>query len=178
VAGRRILAWVLVVTGAAVLGVLTAWLFNPEPFRVQEVSIPALRGMTRDAALAQLTELGLRGREGGELADPMTPRGTVSWQSPPPETLVPEGTLVRLGFSTGAPRVEVPDVIGLDVPLAMRILEAAGLVLDGVDSVRSTEAGGAILRTQPSGRSAVRAGSGVRVTVSRGPTPAPTRREE
>jgi eukaryotic-like serine/threonine-protein kinase len=172
---RRGVTWVLVVMSAIVLGVVTAWLFNPEPFRVAEVSVPALRGMTRDAALAQLTELGLRGREGDELADPLAPRGTVSYQSPPPETVVPAGTLVRLGISTGAPRVEVPDVIGLDVPLAIRVFEAAGLVLEGVDSVRSAEAIGTILRTQPSGRSAARAGAGVKVTVSRGPRPAPTR---
>ncbi len=177
-AARRIVSWVLVIVGAVVLGVATAWLFNPEPFRVPEVSVPALRGMTRDAALAQLNELGLRGREADGLADPLTPRGTVSWQSPPPETVVPEGTLVRLGISSGAPRVEVPDVIGLDVPLAVRILEAAGLVLESVDSVRSAEAVGTILRTQPSGRSAARAGAGVQLTVSRGQTPAPTRREE
>jgi len=172
---RRGVTWVLVVMSAVVLGVATAWLFNPAPLTVPEVSVPALRGMTRDAALAQLTELGLRGREGDELADPLTPRGTVSYQSPPPETVVPAGTLVRLGISTGAPRVEVPDVIGLDVPLAVRVFEAAGLVLEGVDSVRSAEAIGTILRTQPSGRSAARAGAGVRVTVSRGPQPVPTR---
>lgn len=174
-AGRRIVTWLLVVVSAAVLGVVTAWLFNPEPFMVDEVSVPALRGMTEDAALAELTTLGLRGREADGLADPLTPRGTVSWQSPPPETMVPEGTLVRLGISTGAPRVEVPDVIGLDVPLAVRVFEAAGLVLEGVDSVRSAEAIGTVLRTQPSGRSTARAGAGVRVTVSRGPRPAPTR---
>jgi serine/threonine-protein kinase len=171
-------AWVVVVLGAAALGIATAWLLNPSPLTIPEVSVPPLRGMPRDAALAQLTELGLRGRDGGELADPLTPRGTVAWQSPPPETVVPEGTIVRLGVSTGAPRVEVPDVIGLDVALAERVLEAAGLVLEGVDSTRSAEASGAILRTQPGGRSAVRAGSGVRVTVSRGPTPAPTRSQE
>jgi len=168
-------AWVVVVLGAATLGVATAWFMNPSPLSAPEVSVPALRGMPRDAALAQLTALGLRARDGGELADPLTPRGTVSWQSPPPETVVPEGTIVRLGISTGKPRVEVPDVIGLDVALATRVLEAAGLVLEGVDSVRSAEAGGEILRTQPSGRTPVRAGAGVRVTVSRGPMPAPTR---
>jgi serine/threonine-protein kinase len=164
-----------VVVGAAALGIATAWLLNPSPLSVPEVSVPALRGVPRNAALAQLTEVGLRGRDGGELADPLTPRGTVSWQSPPPETMVPQGTIVRLGFSTGAPRVEVPDLIGLDVPLAARVLQASGLVLDGVDSVRSDEALGAILRTEPSGKSPVRAGTGVRVTVSRGPKPAPAR---
>lgn len=177
-AGRRLVAWVVVVLGAAALGVATAWWLNPSPLSVPKVSVPPLRGVPRDAALAQLAALGLRGRDGGELADPLTPGGTVSWQSPPPETSVPSGTIVRLGVSTGAPRVEMPDLIGLDVALATRVLEAAGLVLEGVDSVGAREASGAILRTQPSPRSAIRAGSGVRVTVSRGPAPVPERSQE
>lgn len=177
-AGRRWLAWVVVVGVAAALGTASAWLLNPAPLRVPEATVPMLRGLTRDSAMVHLTALGLRGREVGDLADPLTPRGTVSWQSPAPETVVPEGTIVQVGLSTGAPRVEVPDLIGLDLPLAGTVLQAAGLVLEGADSVRSQEATGAILQTLPAPRTPARAGSGVRVTVSRGPTPAPTRRQE
>jgi len=109
------------------------------------------------------------------LADPLTPRGTVAWQTPPAETVVPEGPIVRIGVSSGAPPVEVPDVTDFDLGLARRVLEAAGLRLDAVDSIRSPEPLGVIVRTRPAARTPVGAGTEVPATVSRGPEPVPTR---
>lgn len=173
---RRALLWVGVVVAAGVAGYVATCALYPAPLMVGEVTVPALRGLAREDALGQLTALGLRGREAEALADPLTPRGTVSWQTPPAATVVPEGTIVRIGVSSGAPIVEVPDVTDFDLGLARRVLEAAGLRLEAVDSVRSTEPLGAVVRTRPEARTPVRAGSDVQATVSRGLEPAPTRR--
>lgn len=174
--GRR--AWVVVgvIVVAAAAGYAATYALYPAPRQRGEVTVPALRGATREDALAQLDALGLRGRDGGTIADPLTPSGTVSWQSTPAETRVPVGSVVRLGVSTGAPVVEVPDVTDFDLALGRDVLEAAGLTVGGVDSVRSREPAGAILQTRPAVRTAVRAGTEMQVTVSRGPTSAPTRR--
>lgn len=174
---RRALAWggaLLLVAGA---GYLAAWLLYPAPLVVAEVEVPALRGVARDDALAQLASLGLRGRDAGELADPLVPRGTVSWQQPPAGTRLPAGSAVRVGTSTGAPMVVVPDVVAFDLALAERVLGAAGLAIGTVDTVASADPAGTVVRTRPAARSAVRAGTSVQVTVSRGPRPAHARSE-
>lgn len=173
---RRWLVWIGLVVGAAAAGYIATWALYPAQLPSDEVSVPHLRGVTRDDALAQLTALGLRARDGGTLADPLTPRGTVSWHTPPPETAVPQGSVVRLGISTGAPTVEVPDVTEFGLGLATRVLEAAGLRLGEVDSTRADQPVGTILRTTPGARTAIRAGRAVDVTVSRGRMPTPTRR--
>ncbi len=174
--GRR--AWVVVgvMVAAGVAGYAATFALYPAPRSIGRVTVPALRGTTREDALAQLDALGLRGRDGGTLADPLTPRGTIAWQSTPPETRVPAGSAVRLGVSSGAPVVEVPNVIDFDLALGRRVLEAAGLPVATVDSLRSSEPVGAILGTRPAVRTAVRAGTEMHLTVSRGPSPMSTRR--
>ena len=41
--------------------------------------------------VARLSELGLRGKLADTVADPLTPAGTVAWQSPVAETVLPQG---------------------------------------------------------------------------------------
>ena len=161
--------WIWLALLAAVGGGLAAaWLLYPAPIVRREAEVPALRGIPTDQAVADLAALGLRGRIAGELEDPLTPDGTVSWQSPASGTMLPEGAIVRLGISTGPPRVVVPELVELDVGTALVILEAAGLQVGRVDSVWSSTAAGLVVRTRPEARGAIRAGGKVDLTVSRG----------
>lgn len=166
---RGVWPWLILLPVAAAGGLVVAWLLYPAPILQRQAEVPPLRGVAADQAVADLAALGLRGRIAGELDDPLTAEGTVSWQSPAAGTRLPEGALVRLGISTGAPRVVVPDLLDLDLATARLILEAAGLVAGRVDSVWSANAAGAVIRTRPEPRSAIRAGGKVDVTVSLGP---------
>lgn len=161
--------WLLAILAAASAGIATVWLLYPAPLRPRTVTVPALRGLSGNDAVIQLGEAGLRGRIGQELADPLVPSGTVSWQSPPPGIAVPESTVVQIGLSSGPPLVMVPDLRDLDRETAREILEAAGLVIGRMDSIRSSVPAGLILRTSPEPRAAARAGSSISITLSRGP---------
>ncbi len=161
--------WLLAIGAAAVAGLATVWLLYPAPLRPRTVTVPALRGLPGNDAVVQLTEAGLRGRIGQERADPLVPSGTVSWQSPPQGMMVPESTVVQIGLSSGPSLVAVPDVRDLDRETAREILEAAGLVIGRLDSIRSSVPAGLILRTSPEPRAAARAGSSISITLSRGP---------
>lgn len=161
-------AW-LALVGAVLAGLGVAWLIYPTPIVSGQALVPQLRGIPADQAVADLATVGLRGRIAGEVEDPLTPSGTVAWQVPAAATLLPEGAIVRLGISAGAPRVVVPDMADLDLAMASEILEAAGLRVGRIDSVTSTAPQGAVVRTRPEPRGTIRVGGAVDVFVSRGP---------
>ncbi len=162
--------WIAVLlVGAIASGLLVSWLLYPAPIVKRRVSVPQLHGTPTAQAVAELAAVGLRGRNAGEIEDPLAPSGTVSWQSPVVGTELPEGGIVRLGISVGPPRVLVPDLVELDLRSARTILEAAGLGVGTLDSAWSAAPIGAVVRTRPEARGALRAGGTVDVTVSRGP---------
>lgn len=160
---------IAVVLGAALAGYLATCALYPAPILPKRITVPALRGLDTTRAIAQLTALGLRGRVSGDLADPLVAPGQVSWQSPAPQTVLPQSAVVRIGVSTGRPPIAVPDVVDLPVDLARTVIAAAGLTVAQVDTVRNDTELGTVVRQQPS--AGVAAGSGTRVllSVSSGP---------
>ena len=76
---------------------------------------------------------------------------------------------MRLGVSSGPPRVTVPELVDLDMETASTILQAAGLSIGRIDSVSSATPAGMVVRTRPEARGAIRAGGKVDLTVSSGP---------
>ena len=165
--GRTWVILLFVVAIAAGLGV--TWLLYPSPIIPHSVTVPQVQGSPSDQAVAALASVGLRGRLAGELEDPITPRGAVSWQSPVSGTRLPQGAIVRLGISAGPPRVLVPDVSALDLTAAREVLGAAGLVIGAVDSAWSDVPVGAVVQTDPEERGSLRAGGTVNLTLSKGP---------
>jgi serine/threonine-protein kinase len=162
--------WALGVIAVAILaGVLVSFVIFPSSIVRDQVEVPALRGIASDQAITELAAAGLRGRLAGELADPLTPAGTISWQSPVAGTSLPESAIVRLGVSSGPPRVLMPELVDLEVEAAGRVLAAAGLRVAGIDSVYSATPAGVLLGTRPEARQPIRAGGGVELIVSRGP---------
>lgn len=162
--------WAIGAIGTAIIGgVLVSFLLYPTSITRDKVAVPALRGIAADQAVAELAAVGLRGRLAGELADPLTPAGTISWQSPVAGTALPESSIVRLGVSTGPPRVLVPELVDLTVDAAARILAASGLRIGGIDTVYSPVESGVLIGSRPEARQPIRAGSRVELIVSRGP---------
>ncbi|HRP08539.1 MAG TPA: PASTA domain-containing protein [Gemmatimonadales bacterium] len=162
--------WAVAAIGLAIAaGLLATWLLNPSPIVTTRVAVPALRGLPGDQAIANLAAVGLRGRLAGEFADPSLPVGSVSWQSPAPDTRLPLSAVVRLGVSSGTPQVVVPDLTDLELPAAAEIIRAAGLRIGRIDSVHAPAERGVIVGTRPDARSALRAGGTMQLTVSLGP---------
>lgn len=166
----RIVVWAIAALALAVVGgVVVSFVLYPSSIVRQNVEVPQLRGMATDQAVSGLSAVGLRGRLVGELADPLTPAGTISWQSPVAGTTLPESSIVRLGVSTGPPRVLVPELADLDLYAAGKVLQAAGLRIGRIDSVFSGTEAGVLLGSRPEARQPIRAGSSVELIVSRGP---------
>jgi serine/threonine-protein kinase len=122
-----------------------------------------------EAAVADLLRLGLRAKLADTVADPLVPAGTIAWQSPAAETALPEGAVVRLGVSSGAPLVSMPDVTDLDLGTARLVIEAAGLKVGRIDTTRNEIDPGTVLVTAPSAGTTLRPGDLVRLGVSSGP---------
>jgi serine/threonine-protein kinase len=95
----------------------------------------------------------------------------VIWQDPPAGVALPRGDSVRLVVSAGPPKIAVPDVRGYDLDLAQRLITAAGLRLELVDTVamKSTPAGlapsGMVGGTTPAMGDSVVSGGGVTVHI-------------
>jgi serine/threonine-protein kinase len=104
----------------------------------------------------------------GERANPVVPQGAVLWQDPPPETVVPPNNTVQLVLSGGPAPVNVPDVVGLSLPYAKSIIEAAGLKLGRVDRVTSGQEAEVVLSVRPPPGNGRPAGSRVELLVSTG----------
>jgi beta-lactam-binding protein with PASTA domain len=158
----------VLLTAAAAGYVVTCAIF-PAPLLPRSIAVPAFRGAPVDSVLARLARLGLRGKVADTVIDPLTPAGTVAWQAPVAETLLPQGALVRLGVSAGVPLVSVPDVADLDLGLARQVIEAAGLQIGRIDTVRQDVDLGTVLGTVPAAGTNAKPGDPILVTVSSGP---------
>lgn len=170
---RRTLIVLGVIAAAAAAGYVTTCAVFPAPIVSRQVEVPALRGQGADAALAQLTTLGLRGRVADTTADPLASAGTIAWQSPVAQTMLPPGAIVRLGVSSGAPGVVAPDVVDLDIGLARQVIDAAGLHVGRVDTLQHDGAFGTVLAMSPPAGSNARVGDTIGVTISSGPPAVP-----
>lgn len=158
-----------VLAAAALGGYLLTCAIYPAPILAKQASVPQLRGMRADSALATLQRMALRGRIIDTIRDPMVPAGGVVWQSPAPETMLPEGAQVKVAMSSGAPTVTVPDVSQFDLDLAVDVLQAAGLKIGVIDTLKDDADFGTVVSVVPASGSVVRPGREVDVSISSGP---------
>ena len=77
--------------------------------------------------------------------------------------------MVQLVVSAGPSLVAVPDVIGMSLPQATKILSAGGVRMGSVDTVAGGQEPGVVLATRPAAGVGRPRGSTVSLVVSRGP---------
>jgi hypothetical protein len=75
---------------------------------------------------------------------------------------------VTLVSSAGPPKIPVPDVSGLDAPLAQTLVSAAGLTVAQVESIQTDKPTGRAMMTRPPAGTALAPAAGVTLVVSRG----------
>jgi serine/threonine-protein kinase len=78
-------------------------------------------------------------------------------------------SVVQLTVSSGPSLVAVPDVIGLNVPQAGKILAAAGVRVGSVDTLPGGEERGVVLATRPAAGVGRPRGAAINLVISRGP---------
>ncbi|HEY3011236.1 MAG TPA: PASTA domain-containing protein [Gemmatimonadales bacterium] len=148
-------------------GISALWL-TPGSMFSKDHALPRVLEMPEPKARQKLTELGFRPRLDGERPNDSFPTGTVIWQDPPPGTVLPPNSVVQLVLSAGPALVAVPDVIGLNVSQASKILAAAGVRVGAVDSTSAGKERGVVLATRPAAGVGRPRGAAVALVVSRG----------
>jgi len=167
---RRFLIGLGVVGGASLLGyLLAAVVFFPAPIADETVTVPSVLGQPYTSAVETLEAAGFRVRREAERHHPTARGGVVTWQDPPPEMALPRSAVVRLTVSTGPEASVVPDVVNLDLDLAMSVVREAGFRVGSIDSVASLTVPGTVLATRPGLGVVRRPGEDVTLVVSRGP---------
>jgi beta-lactam-binding protein with PASTA domain len=113
-------------------------------------AVPRVLGLPMTQARTALTDAGFRSRIEGERPSPAVPRGGIVWQDPPPGTAIPSNGVVQLVSSAGPAPITVPDVIGFALPYAQRGIDAAGVTVGRVDTVRGGGPdAGVVIATRP-----------------------------
>lgn len=153
-------------------GISALWL-SPGSIFTKDHLLPRVLEMPEAKAREKLTALSFRPRLEGERPNDSFPQGTVIWQDPAPGTVLPPNAVVQLVLSSGPALVAVPDVIGLDVPEASKIMAAAGVRVGTVDTTSAGEERGVIIATRPAAGVGRPRGAAVALVVSRGPAAMP-----
>ena len=153
-------------TGAGYL-VAALYLF-PAPLLPNEREVPRVIGLDERAATADIGRLGLEAAVAGREPHPTADPGEVIWQDPVAGVAIPRGSRVTLVLSDGPPWVAIPDVHGFDEALARRLLAAAGLGVDAVDSVLVKDVpAGVVAGTLPAAGESLRVGRPVTLQLAR-----------
>jgi beta-lactam-binding protein with PASTA domain len=153
-------------------GISALWL-SPGSIFSKDHSLPRVLEMPDAKARQKLTDLGFRPRLDGERPNDSFPQGTVIWQDPPPGTVLRPNAVVQLVLSAGPALVAVPDVIGLNVSTASKILAAAGVRVGAVDTTAGSDDRGVVVATRPAAGVGRPRGAVVALVVSRGPVATP-----
>lgn len=142
----------------------------PPPTKdAQVASVPSVVGRTASDAATVLRRAGLHVKIRPVFSD--GPAGVVAGQSPPAGTTVAPGATIQLEVTKSRPlgtRVEVPDVVGLDVSAAEQRLSGLGLTVE-VEQEASSETAGTVLRQSPRPGAILTERGLVTLTVSAGP---------
>lgn len=173
----RSAAWVRFARDIGLVGLVfvlgyaaSAYWITPGSVTGEEHAVPRVLDRPLDEARAALTKAGFRSRVEPERPSPSVPRGAVVWQDPPPGTALPINAVVQVSMSEGPAPATVPDVIGFALPNAEKVIQAAGIKVGRVDTVRGGAAeGGVVIATRPPPGNGRPRGSTVDLVVSAAP---------
>jgi eukaryotic-like serine/threonine-protein kinase len=149
-------------------GVSALWL-SPGTVFTKNHSLPRVLELPEAQARRKLTDLGFRPRLDGERPSDSFPQGTVIWQDPPPATVLQPNSVIQLIVSAGPTLVAVPDVAGMSLPQAAKILAAVGIRVGTVDTLGGGQERGIVVATRPAAGVGRPRGATVSVVVTRGP---------
>jgi beta-lactam-binding protein with PASTA domain len=131
------------------------------------VGVPDLRGEDIQTATANLEQVGLKVGTTSQAPSADQPAKTIISTDPPADTQKPEGSAVNLLFSSGAPKVPMPDVIGKPVADAIQAIQDAGLVPRTPTPIAVNDPGqdGLVQLTSPAAGVMSRVGTPVHIRV-------------
>ncbi|MCX5422155.1 Stk1 family PASTA domain-containing Ser/Thr kinase [Streptomyces sp. NBC_00078] len=162
-----VVAGVLVLVGAILIG---KWAFGGGGVGNDTVKVPNLVSLSQADAKNQLTNSDLKlGSVKQQPCESQT-KGNVCSQDPAPKSDVKKNSTVNLVVSTGAPKVQVPSVIGLSLDDAKSKLEGDEYQFKVETKTReSSEPANHVLDQDPIGGKEREKGSTITLTIAKAP---------
>ncbi|CAM5700007.1 non-specific serine/threonine protein kinase OS=Streptomyces fumanus OX=67302 GN=GCM10018772_12260 PE=4 SV=1 [Streptomyces fumanus] len=158
-----VLAGILVLVGAILIG---KWVFSGDGGTGNgTIAAPNFVGLTKADAEKQAVNSDLKVTFSEDTCEDQ-PKGKICDQTPEQGTEVDKQSTVELVVSTGAPKVEVPDVEGLTYEEAEKTLKDKGFEVEK-KTQESTDTPDTVLSQDPEGGTSKEKGSTVTVTVAR-----------
>ncbi|CAM5734759.1 Stk1 family PASTA domain-containing Ser/Thr kinase [Streptomyces hirsutus] len=156
-------AGVLVLVGAILIG---RWAFSGDGGVGNDtIEAPNFVGLTKEAAEKQATNVDLILKFTEEPCEDQA-KGNICDQDPDEGTSVEKESTVNLVVSTGAPKVEVPDVKGLSFADAEKSLKEKGFETEK-KSQESSDTPDTVLSQDPAGGTTREKGTTITLTVAR-----------
>ncbi|MGW2489551.1 Stk1 family PASTA domain-containing Ser/Thr kinase [Streptomyces sp. NPDC001606] len=140
-----VVAGILVLIGAILIG---KWVTSSHNTGDGQVEVPNFVGQTVSSARSMADNVDLKVTVGSRKACQEQPKGNVCAQNPDAKTSVDKGTTITLTVSTGAPKVQVPDVRGLQFDQAESQLKGKGFQVEK-KTVVSTQTPGVVTAQDP-----------------------------
>ncbi|WP_166021937.1 Stk1 family PASTA domain-containing Ser/Thr kinase [Streptomyces chilikensis] len=158
-----IAAAVLVLIGAILIG---RWIVTEDEPTMARV--PNFVGNTKAEARDQATNVDLKVTFSEKECEDQE-KGRVCSQDPKDGTQLEKGETVALVLSTGMPRIEVPDVVGMAEDDATKKLEKAGFDVTVESEVNAQAEEGTVTDQDPGDGAELDKGSEVKITVAKPP---------
>lgn len=141
----------------------------PELLFPDEVQVPAIQGMEKNAAEQLLASLGLRLSVEQEMFDNQIPAGYIIHQDPPSGRMVKQNRTIEVRVSKGPEIVEMPSVTGMTLREARLTLTQAGFVLGEEQEVFDDQAPlNTVISQYPEPGIPVQMGTPVDLVINRG----------
>ena len=168
---RRGLLWVLVLVIAALLAGGAGWFFGMGPG--SPGTIPQLANKTVAEAQQLLRTAGFQSTTKDVFHDDVAP-GLVVGSEPAAGEVIRKFQPVSLAVSKGPELFPLPELVGTSLDEAKTALNGAGMALGQIsETFDESEPAGTVLAQAPPAGTAVRHGTPVDLTVSKGPQPIP-----
>ena len=169
---RHLWPWLLALA-IVVLGGLAALFFATHHHHhkktvtvVATPRVPSVVSLPRPVAVRRVTQAGFNAQI--RFTPSSTKKGMVVAQAPEGGARLSRGGTVAVTISAGKPKLGVPNVVGLPVATAVKKLQAAGLG-SNQRVVFASAPPGRVTAQRPAAGAAVKKGSTVALTVSKGP---------
>ena len=143
-------------------------------FPVAGIQVPAVKGLTEEAARAAIEGAGFVFSKGPDVIDKTYALGQVAVQTPEGGTMQPKGSTITVNLSGGSGQLAVPTVVvGQTTATAQAFLQADPykFVVTIAEEASATVAKGLVIRTDPVVGQLVDKGAAITLYVSSGPQP-------